>query len=169
VRKRQRSLTLEGKAEAAIDQLLDGKTLEGLACGISGRHLGEFYFAPGECGELITICRDFVKTSKASGKPWRPTEFFPHPGNDCIGFREYAKSPESDDVNEPKYSIWLDFGPYGGLPPGSIGIIRLKVDEDNYKYFYLGDVPMYPADVDRIKDADERARRRQSHGMVQVP
>ena len=166
VKRWQRSLTLEGKAEAAIDQFLDGHTVEGLGCGYVGPHLGTFNFAPGECGELVTICRDLVKIGKPIGKPWRPTDCFPAPGSDCIGFRLYSKA---QDNTELKYAVCLDVRTYVSMSPGSIGFIRLIVYEDDWKYFYAKDMPLYPADVDRIKDAVEQARSRQRHGVGRIP
>ena len=163
VNRKQHSFTLEGKAEAAIDRFLDGHTLEGLGCGYGGHHLGSFNFAPGECPELIAVCRDLVKTGKSV--PWRPTKIFPMPGSDCIGFRPYSKARDNTDL---KYAVWLDMGSYS-LPPGSIGYIRVTVHEDDYEYFYAINMQLHPADLDRIKDAVERARTRQRHGVGDAP
>lgn len=157
--RRQWSQTLEGKAETGFDTILDGHTLEGLGCGYGGPHVGTFNFAPGECGELIQVARDVVKAGRVTAEPWRPTNCFPMPGTDCIGFRPYSKSKENTDL---KYTLWLDIEPYAGMPAGSIGFIRLTIHEDSGTYFYLMSMPLYPADLDRIRVAIERARSRRA-------
>ncbi len=158
VERREWLQTLEGKAETAFDTILDGHTLEGLGCGYGGSHVGSFNLAPGECGELIAVARDVVRTGRSTAKPWRPTDCFSMPGTDCIGFRAYSKSKENTDL---KYTLWLDLEPYAGMPAGSIGFIRLTVHEDSGKYFYLMSMPLYPAERDCVKDAIERARNHQ--------
>jgi len=169
VERRQRSQTLEGKAEAAIDQILDGHTLESLECSGSGINLRSFRFAPDECRELIEVFRQYVRSCRSTIQPSYPNKNIPAAyGTAWIGFHAHRQPGEFTGF---KYALWLDDRSLGTNRPssigfGSIGFIRLTVQENETTDFFLAGMPLYPADLSRVKDAIERARNRQRSGTV---
>jgi hypothetical protein len=147
-------------SRAARSELLDGHTLEGMACGYGGPNIGQFNLAPGECGDLIEVFRDLLRSGDSISQPRCPSRAVPAAlGTDCVGFPPQSSSKGGFVIN--KYAIWLDVGPYRNDYPGSIGFIRLVLVENIESDVVIKEMPLYPAELARIRDAVAKAKTRQ--------